>query len=86
MLKRELNTHRSLDILWKDRATPRMVQINADSTTHSVFVHSTPTYRNPGSLDFCDLSFERVNLKYDDLSWVKFSNIDTSNISIEKLA
>ena len=75
--------HRTLDIFTKDRVTPRVVQINADSPEHSLLIHSTP-YREPIYI-FLKYQPKRPDLEYDKFSWVKYSRLDTPEIVIESM-
>ena len=88
-------THKTLDILQNDRVWPRMVQVNANSVHHSVFIYSTPQ-RTPEpvktkkkrmfskeTFDFMKKKIKPEPMEYDILSWVRYSNVGKSDMSFE---
>ena len=89
MLDRQFMSLKTINFFREDRICPQMLQINAASISHSVFVISTPPKKPIFRLERIKgyrkhrISIEKV--QYDEDSWVLYSNIDKENMSYESL-
>ena len=81
---KQFKTHRPLDIFASDRVKPSMVQVFADSPSHSLLIHSIP-YREPVRNHFKRHKMDFSKIEYDKFSWVKISRVDSEEIVIESL-
>ena len=72
MFNRKTKKHSTItEVIDEKRIGSRMVQVNANSKLHSVYVFSKPTYRPYKANDRSWFPGE-----YDEDTWVKYSKLD----------